>query len=74
MAEEFGDEMIAAAVLDRVVHHSHVLVMGDSFRLRQKPSRASRLVEGQQVNGWKGSVLVAQPGQFLVVTEARDST
>ena len=33
----FGDEMIAAAVLDRVLHHSHVLVIqGDSFRLRQK--------------------------------------
>ena len=33
----FGDEMIAAAVLDRVLHHSHILVIqGDSFRLRQK--------------------------------------
>jgi DNA replication protein DnaC len=33
----FGDDMIAAAVLDRVLHHSHVLVIqGDSFRLRQK--------------------------------------
>lgn len=33
----FGDEIIAAAVLDRVLHHSHVLVIqGDSFRLRQK--------------------------------------
>jgi DNA replication protein DnaC len=29
--------MIASAVLDRVLHHSHVLVIqGDSFRLRQK--------------------------------------
>lgn len=33
----FGDEIIAAAVLDRILHHSHVLVIqGDSFRLRQK--------------------------------------
>jgi DNA replication protein DnaC len=33
----FGDEMIAAAVLDRLLHHSHTLVIqGDSFRLRQK--------------------------------------
>ena len=33
----FGDEMIAAAVLDRLLHHSHVLVIqGDSFRLKQK--------------------------------------
>jgi len=33
----FGDEMIAAAVLDRVLHHSHVvLIQGESYRLRQK--------------------------------------
>ena len=33
----FGDEVIAAAVLDRVLHHSHILIIqGDSFRLRQK--------------------------------------
>lgn len=33
----FGDEMIASAVLDRVLHHSHTLVIqGDSFRLKQK--------------------------------------
>ena len=33
----FGDEMIAAAVLDRLLHHSHVLVIqGESYRLQQK--------------------------------------
>jgi DNA replication protein DnaC len=33
----FGDEMIAAAILDRLLHHSHALVIqGESFRLRQK--------------------------------------
>jgi DNA replication protein DnaC len=34
----FGDEMIAAAVLDRLLHHSpHPgVIQGDSFRLRQK--------------------------------------
>lgn len=33
----FGDEMIAAAVLDRLLHHSHHLVIqGESFRLKQK--------------------------------------
>jgi DNA replication protein DnaC len=33
----FGDDMIAAAVLDRVLHHSHTLVIqGESYRLRQK--------------------------------------
>lgn len=33
----FGDEMIAAAVLDRLLHHSHTLVVqGESYRLKQK--------------------------------------
>lgn len=33
----FGDEMIAAAVLDRLLHHSHHLVIqGESYRLKQK--------------------------------------
>lgn len=33
----FGDEMIATAVLDRILHHSHVLVIqGESYRLKQK--------------------------------------
>jgi DNA replication protein DnaC len=33
----FGDETMAAAVLDRLLHHSHtLLIQGDSYRLRQK--------------------------------------
>ena len=32
-----GDEVMAAAILDRLLHHSHtMLVTGDSYRLRQK--------------------------------------
>jgi DNA replication protein DnaC len=33
----FGDDVLAAAILDRLLHHSHTLVIqGDSYRLRQK--------------------------------------
>ncbi len=33
----FGDEMIAAAVLDRLLHHSHnLIVRGESYRLKQQ--------------------------------------
>ena len=33
----FGDDMMAAAILDRLLHHSHtLLIQGDSFRLRAK--------------------------------------
>jgi DNA replication protein DnaC len=33
----FGDDMIAAAVLDRLLHHAHTLVVhGESYRLKQQ--------------------------------------
>ena len=33
----FGDEMTAAAILDRLLHHSHtMLIQGESYRLKQK--------------------------------------
>jgi DNA replication protein DnaC len=33
----FGDEVLAAAILDRLLHHSYTLmVQGESYRLRQK--------------------------------------
>jgi len=33
----FGDEVLAVAILDRLLHHSHTLtIQGESYRLRQK--------------------------------------
>src|SRR5216684_1853348 len=33
----FGDDVLAAAILDRLLHHSHaVIIQGDSYRLRMK--------------------------------------
>ena len=33
----FGDDVLAAAILDRLLHHSHALmIQGESYRLRQK--------------------------------------
>jgi DNA replication protein DnaC len=33
----FGDDVIAAALLDRLLHHSHTLVIqGESYRHKQK--------------------------------------
>lgn len=52
----FGDEVIAAAILDRVLHHSHVvLIQGDSFRLGNK-KRAGLLssVENNPLTHAKG--------------------
>jgi DNA replication protein DnaC len=36
-AEVFGDPIVARAILDRWLHHSHVItITGDSYRLREK--------------------------------------
>lgn len=49
----FGDDTIATAVLDRVLHHSHALVIrGDSYRLRQK--KRAGLLGDHQSNLTKG--------------------
>ena len=33
----FGDDVLAVAILDRLLHHSHTLmIQGESYRLRQK--------------------------------------
>jgi DNA replication protein DnaC len=35
--DTLGDEVVATATLDRLLHHSHVLtIRGDSYRLREK--------------------------------------
>ena len=37
--EVFGDAVVATAILDRLLHHSHVLtITGESYRLREKRS------------------------------------
>ena len=41
----FGDPVVATAILDRLLHHSHVItIRGESFRLREK--RRSGLFRG----------------------------
>ena len=35
--EIFGDEVVAAAMIDRLVHHAEILSLkGDSYRLRDR--------------------------------------
>ena len=42
--EVFGDELMAAALIDRLVHHCHIVnIRGNSFRLRQHAELARRL-------------------------------
>jgi DNA replication protein DnaC len=42
--EIFGDEVMAAALIDRLVHHCHIVnIRGNSYRLRQHSELARRL-------------------------------
>ena len=51
----FGDPVVATAILDRLLHHSHALtIRGDSYRLRKK--RRSGLL--------KSTTIPAQAGVF----------
>ena len=44
--EVFGDPMVATAILDRMLHHSHVvMIRGESYRLREK-RRSGLLKDG----------------------------
>lgn len=44
----FGDPVVATAILDRLLHHSHVItIRGDSYRLREK--RRSGLLKAAPV-------------------------
>ena len=50
----FGDPVVATAILDRLLHHSHVLtIRGESYRLREK--RRSGLVKTPP-NGNRGQI------------------
>jgi len=47
--EVFGDPVVATAILDRLLHHSHVVtIRGDSYRLREK--RRAGLVKATDFN------------------------
>jgi len=41
--ETFGDDVVAAAMIDRLVHHAEVIALeGDSYRLKNRRSGTHR--------------------------------
>ncbi|RCX31678.1 IS21-like element helper ATPase IstB [Thioalbus denitrificans] len=49
--EVFGDPVVATAILDRLLHHSHVLtIRGDSYRLKAK-RQGGQLLASLDVSG-----------------------
>ena len=50
--EIFGDDVIASAMLDRFLHHCHVLSLkGESYRMKSRNRRTTRL-RANQHSGW----------------------
>ena len=48
--EIFGDEVVAVAMIDRLVHHSEILALkGDSYRLRDKDLGARASAESAEI-------------------------
>ena len=47
--EVFGDDDVATAMIDRLVHHAEILSLkGDSFRLRGKDVAAGRRIKSEE--------------------------
>ena len=49
--EIFGDDVVAAAMIDRLVHHAEILALmkGDSYRLRGNDLDARRAAQPAQI-------------------------
>jgi DNA replication protein DnaC len=49
--EIFGDDVVAAAMIDRLVHHTEILALkGDSYRLRGKDLDPRPLAEPAEIS------------------------
>jgi DNA replication protein DnaC len=61
----FGDEVLATAILDRLLHHSHtLLITGESYRLREKRQSGlirSRLADTERQPGQRGPEIKSGP-------------
>jgi DNA replication protein DnaC len=48
----FGDEVIAAAILDRLLHHCHtIFIQGESYRMKQRRKAGLRIPTSPQATG-----------------------
>jgi len=63
----FGDDVLAAAILDRLLHHSHTLmIQGESYRLKQK-RKAGLLASPHAIVSSRGA-LAGEPARAEVKT------
>jgi DNA replication protein DnaC len=58
----FGDDILATAILDRLLHHSHTLmIQGESYRLKQK--RKAGLLGTPVIRPGSGGALAGEPAR-----------
>ncbi len=71
----FGDPVVATAILDRLLHHSHVItILGDSYRLREKrPTPEHQTERGSVPAVAKGSDPIVA-GHRAILDMARSET
>ena len=61
--EIFGDEVMAAALIDRLVHHCHIVnIRGNSYRMRQHTELRAALTPSE-AEGERASPERANPGR-----------
>jgi DNA replication protein DnaC len=66
----FGDEVLATAILDRLLHHSHtILITGESYRLREK--RKSGLIRSKLASADPES---SHPGKEATIEKRPDQS
>jgi len=47
--EVFGDDRLTAALIDRVIHHSHILAFtGKSFRFKEAMANRKKMIDGEK--------------------------
>lgn len=77
----FGDAVVATAILDRLLHHSHVVtIRGDSYRLRRSvaadfyrgPLSSPTPRPSRRGNRHGGQILVTRRGQFRLSLETAE--
>ncbi len=66
--EVYGDEVMAAALIDRLVHHCHlVTIRGNSYRMRQHTERWQTLHAAQAPPSRGGDVLRLVPSSICQI-------
>ena len=77
MGEIFGDDVTAAAMIDRLVHHAEILALkGDSYRLKDRDLARPATPRGLNARGERRSgspywhrLRVAERGSRLSATQ-----